>query len=102
MMLKMLGGLQGTRRRVIVALGSAAILCPILLLAWPRPSHILTRHFDGYRYTATTRLAVFTVTNRSSCAVEFMDPIKIYFSGGWLPGPCVVRDAVYLRSGCSA
>lgn len=90
------------RKRLAIALGLTGVVCFVLLVAWPgHSSPTVTGHFEGYRYTATTRLAVFTVTNHSSCLVEFMPPIKVRFSDGWRPGICIVHNALELRPDCS-
>src|SRR5262249_10363771 len=65
------------------------------------PSSLLPSHFEGYRYTVTTRLAVMSVTNRSVCFVEFTGPVEIKFSDGWQPRPCVVRSELALEPGAS-
>jgi hypothetical protein len=52
--------------------------------------------FEGYEYTATTRLGVLSITNLGSCSVEFGGRAEVHFADGWHPR---WGDLVVIRSG---
>jgi hypothetical protein len=86
--------------RVLIALAAAVVALGLTLsLAHVFRSNPTPYRFEGYQYTATTRLAILSITNACSSTLEFTDPVQVVFTDGWQPewgSNCVIRSALTL------
>jgi len=60
-------------------------------------SNPMPYRFEGYKHTATTRLAILSITNERGITVEFTGPVRVVFKDGWQPkwgSNCVVCSAL--------
>ena len=87
----------------VFAVAAVAVVCVLIYVAVPARSNLLPYHFEGYEYTATTRLAVLSVTNPAFGSVEFEGPIEILYADGWHPRySCIVHSTLGIEARASA